>query len=249
MFGYIQWLASRYPNILSQLKDKVEILRPQVTAKNAHPRTIEMTANLGAGFRFFLEYAQDMEVLTAKDASILWEHAWKVLVLVAGKQHRKQREQEPAHRFIGLIKAALMGKKVHVTDTRGEIPEKDAGRWGWESTMDGCRSKGERIGWVDGDKLYLDKDMAYAAAHRLSRDQGDDSGLGVTPATLNRHLFEHGLLAESDIETKRRTYTVRKMIEGSTYEVLAISIASLDCDLSDLSDFFEEHVPRAQEKK
>ena len=64
---------------------------------------------------------------------------------------------------------------------------------------------GRRIGWIDGEDLYLEPEASYAAAQEVARELGD--GLAVSSQTLRRRLKERGLLVscERDKTTNRRT--------------------------------------------
>ena len=80
-----------------------------------------------------------------------------------------------------------------------------------------------RIGWLDGDDLYLEPDAALSAAQRLARDAGD--ALVVTPRTLHRRLRERGYLASTDV--KRETLKVRRTLEGARRDVLHLRAGSV----------------------
>src|SRR3989442_12324409 len=75
---------------------------------------------------------------------------------------------------------------------------------------------GDRVGWLDGEDLYLDPDAAYAAVQRLGQEIGDR--IALTPQTLRKRLKERAVLATC--ETQRRMLTVRRTLEGQPLEVL-----------------------------
>jgi len=88
--------------------------------------------------------------------------------------------------------------------------------WGWRRSGDEWRAQGERIGWLDDEALYLEPEVAYAAAQKLSRDSSDP--LTVTGSTLRKRLQERALLLSTD--TNRQTLTVRRTLEGRRRDVL-----------------------------
>jgi hypothetical protein len=81
-----------------------------------------------------------------------------------------------------------------------------------------------RVGWLDGDDLFLEPEASYATAQELAREQGE--GLPVSARTLHRRLKERGLLANWDDRRKRTT--VRRALEGvQLREVLHLPAAAL----------------------
>ncbi|MGH2690291.1 MAG: hypothetical protein ACRDKW_16015, partial [Actinomycetota bacterium] len=112
-------------------------------------------------------------------------------------------------------------------------PEVHEESWGWRRDTYGTwEPKGERVGWLDGEHVYLEPDAAYAVVQRLGQEVGDR--LPLTPQTLRRRLKEAGALASS--ETKRRMLTVRRTLEGQRREVLhlhkeTLSPSTEDADL------------------
>ena len=77
-------------------------------------------------------------------------------------------------------------------------------------------ARGEKVGWIEKDDVYLDPDSSYAVAQKLLRDQNDS--LPVTAQTLRKRLKEKGLLASSDGASE--TIMVRHTVEGKRRYVL-----------------------------
>ena len=134
---------------------------------------------------------------------------------------------EPAARFIELLAAVLSSGKGHVAAPNGDVPPSPE-RWGWQR-----RDVGEeltwvpltpqRIGWVDGEDLYLQPDAAYAAVRRLAQDEGD--GVPLAPKTLWKRLDEKGLLASRDEDGRN---LVRRTLGGDRRRVLHIAASTLE---------------------
>ena len=133
-----------------------------------------------------------------------------------------QAADETAQRFTALISSALLEGRAHLTMPSGEAPLNPTA-WGWrnETTLgqDGSstvvqRPQGDRIGWVDGDNVYLDPKAAFHVAEQMS--------IGGRPSatlrTLKKRFFEGGLLASRDVT--RGVYTIRRTVNGSRKEVL-----------------------------
>ena len=73
-------------------------------------------------------------------------------------------------------------------------------------------ARGEHIGWVDGEYLYLNPPVAYAAVSRLLAEQGIE--LPKKPATLWGELLAAGWIALADRERERQRTTFKKRIGG-----------------------------------
>lgn len=103
--------------------------------------------------------------------------------------------------------------------------------WGWRQLPYGAGDtpspewvpQGRRVGWLDGESLYLEPEAAYAAAQRLGQQIGDP--LAVTPGTLWKRLHGRNLLVSSD--SARETLKTRVTIEGRRITVIHLRAATL----------------------
>ena len=136
--------------------------------------------------------------------------------------------EEPAQRFLALLRAALSSHRAHVADATTE-PNPDAACWGWQLVIGsgGYERKewcpnGERLGWIRDGVLLLDPDAAFAATQKLARDQG--TAIPVKQRTLWKRLAEQGLLASRD--QARGTNTVRRTIGGLRREVIHLKAST-----------------------
>lgn len=78
----------------------------------------------------------------------------------------------------------------------------------------------QRIGYVEGESLFLLPEMAYSTVQQMAQSQQ-----GVTfvqQRTLWKHLHEAGLLSTRD--AKRERYTVRRMVAGARLELLHMQV-------------------------
>jgi hypothetical protein len=67
--------------------------------------------------------------------------------------------------------------------------------------------QGERLGWIDGNNLFLLPAVAYACAERLCREQG--RSLSLTDRMLGRRLKEAGWIISTDRRDRGESKTVR----------------------------------------
>jgi hypothetical protein len=83
--------------------------------------------------------------------------------------------------------------------------------------------KGQRVGWICQEDLYLEPAAVLAVVQRLAKDCGQF--LALTPRTLGKCLFSKGLLARRDVHRNR--YTVRKNIQGRRSNFLYLKASSV----------------------
>jgi hypothetical protein len=87
-------------------------------------------------------------------------------------------------------------------------PARNPGRAEW-------LPQGARVGWLDGQDLFLDIDSAYGVARVAAA--GVD-GIAVGSQTLIKRLHESGRL--KSIDERREKLKIRRVIEGRRLEVL-----------------------------
>jgi len=210
MAGYVRWLAAHHAGICEALIDQAQDLQAAVQGQlpdRAHPRTPRIIAHLAAGMLAFLLFAWDAGTLSGDEAERLWRREWEALFAAGMAQGAHQAEADSVPRFLDLLVAVLESGHAHVAGADGTSPpEVDAGAQGWRSDGGGIpRPQGVRIGWVEGDDLYLIPDAAYAEVQRLAKDQGE--WLGVDRATMGRRLRDRGVLVSPNDEhlTVKRT--------------------------------------------
>jgi len=220
MAGFLAWIAPQYDWVVSDLKAGVVTLRDAVIAKLGalgHGRTATIVADLLAGIAVFLRFAVEIGAITADEAEALRARFKHAIMAVARDQAAHHADADPCQRYLTLLASALGAGKCHVATTDGTMPNDVPALWGWKSeevpSRDGppgttWRSQGPRIGWVDGDDLYLDPDSAYAEVQKLATAQGD--AFPLTKNTLAKRLHERGSLLGTD----KGRLTAQKTIEG-----------------------------------
>ena len=124
-------------------------------------------------------------------------------------------------RFLGLLRAAIAAGRAHVAARNGGIPD-DPGTRGWCSSRPARNPgraewlpQGARVGWLDGENLFLDIDAAYGVARAAAA--GVD-GIAVGIQTLIKRLHQSGRL--KSIDERREKLKIRRVIDGRRLEVL-----------------------------
>lgn len=222
MAGFVQWLASRRQQIANSLPDRLAELRRDYQRYRPHPRTPDNLAQAVIGLDIWAEFAEDVGAVTGSEADQLRQRLSAVLPEVADMQQSILSASDPAGRLVPLLRAAIRSGNAHVGAMGGGLPA-DPGRLGWTPVEGATRPQGRRIGWVEGDELYLDFTMALAAAQESAEAAGEP--LTITPTKLKKRLQEQGYLRS--VDRQRETLTIRKMIDGKRVEVLHVSARPL----------------------
>ena len=234
MAGFLRWLACRYEEVRAHLPEEIIRLRQEATQSGQHRRTPDIVANVALGLRYLFEFSKEAGALQESEASDLWRQSWAALGEAASEQAGHLAASEPTVRFFELLSAAIASGRAHVAGPSGEPPEVpgDLGRpaaWGWWSNDNesfgraGWQPKGPRVGWIEGDDLFLNSPAAYEVAQKMAGAVGD--GIAVSEQTLKKRLKDKGLLAST--EPERGRLTVRKTLEGTRREVLHLRAKAL----------------------
>lgn len=197
MAGYIVWLASRRDKFAACQVEQLAKLRAEVLEGGAHKRTPGNAARLAYGLKLFLEFAVDVGAIDEGERDRLWERGWSAISRYASDQAEYSGEADPARRYVDLLRSTLSSGKAHVCDRSGNMPENPQA-WGWQrrssafdNTYLGLEVRGPRVGWIDGDHLYLDPEAALATVQQAARDAGEPLALG--PRAMHKRLYEQGL--------------------------------------------------------
>jgi hypothetical protein len=175
-----------------------------------------MVSNLQAGFELLLTFASDCGAVSAAERSKLSRRCWDALMESAAAQAKHHAATEPAAQFMAVLRTLLSSGRAHLAALCGGQPERAAGSCGWRRNAERWSPHGDRVGWADGEDVYLDPKAAYRLVQGAGRDSGEV--LAVTEQTLKKRLNEKKLLAS--VDRGRQTLTIRKQIEGSSKDVL-----------------------------
>lgn len=215
MAAYVQWIAVRYTELEKKLEGLRRDLREQVRASGQHRRTPDAVAELALGISYFLSFAVDVGAIDEAERDAFWSRCWTALLGIGAEQMALQQEHEPVERYFDLLRSALASGAAHVADKDGCEPASSLG-WGWRRDDGEAHAQGERIGWIDGDNLFLDSHTAYTAVR--ARARAGDEVYPLREGELRRQLFATNRLASR--EQERGRFTVRHMLEGQRRAVL-----------------------------
>jgi phage/plasmid primase-like uncharacterized protein len=205
MAGYVQWLAGRHDEVLDRYAREVKTLRADTATAAAHLRTSDTVRALIASWRIFLDFAQKSGSITLIEKADLEARGTIAFASIAEDQDEMQAVSDPVLRFFELLRSALLSGKAHAASVSQNAPEEPE-LWGWRRHDANCafswRPQGDRIGWLEGEDLYLEPPAAYALAEKLASAEGQS--LGLSKATLEKRLYERGYLASVEKVTNAK---------------------------------------------
>ena len=181
-------------------------LRESLQQEGLHLRTSGIAAQLLLSMELLLQFAQSCGALEMGEAATILNRCRVALQQNLSRQLRIQSETDPVQIFLSLVQSALTTGSAHLQPIGAPIP-RDPELWGWRRTSgspSGYTQSGIKIGWIHGEDLYLDKNIAFGHAQHLAREQGEV--LSVSLRTLMKRLFEQHLLV---VEESQDTNTHR----------------------------------------
>jgi hypothetical protein len=178
-------------------------------------------ASLTIGLSQFLTFAEEVGAITAEEAKRHSDEGWNALIETGRSQTRHQGSEDVVNQFISLLSAAINSGGAHLVNTKDNGRPDDAESWGWRTSSYGEGPLGPRIGWIEGQNVYLDPESAFAVIQKLAQSQG--TTLPVTQHTLWKRLKEKGCLAS----TNPGRNTIRLTIPGKRPRVIHLNKATL----------------------
>lgn len=230
MTGYIQWLSSRIPELQQRIPTRRRELRDEIVEDLPHSRTIDIIAKLLSGWEQFLQYAVDSKAIPQDEQQEFFDTCKQVLCGLGASQSEHVTSEEPVQRFLELLQTAFSSGCAHLEDSvdGGTISCDDPVLWGWKPNTTKSEygsvqytAKGDCIGWLDGDHIYLEPGSVYKCIQRIAKDQ--DRNIAVTDKTLWKRLKEKGVLASHEPNRS----TSRKSIHSKRRNVLHLKIESI----------------------
>jgi hypothetical protein len=251
MAGYLRWFAPQIDKLQETLSGRQRDLREVLVQGAQHRRTPDAAASLIVGWETFLRFAEDAGAVSHADAACLLTRARAALTDSAEVQLAHQASEEPAIRFLALLRATISSGRAHLADADTGARPDDPACWGWQVSLVGAgnyeqevwRPNGERLGWIRQDDLFLEPETAFSAAQQLARDQG--TSLSIKQRALWKRLAEQGLLASRD--PARGTTTVRRTIERMRRDLLHLRTNALAAKIDQAGDETDQRDETGQE--
>lgn len=234
MAGYIQWLAARRnnePDLVDKLRAEAVERRAKLTTGVGHARVPEAAAGLILGWHTFIEYARHVKAVTDRESAQLWKRVRAAIVAGMTEQTEHTRQMKVEEIYISALASSLAAGKAHFADRVGlEEPngQLNPREWGWDPHIGpemttAWKSRGDRIGWVDGETgyVYLHPQAAYEVA--VAHAKRAQVPLNTSKNGVHKHLHEAGYLHTiGKGEGAAATLTIPVRIGGKLQRVLHV---------------------------
>jgi hypothetical protein len=180
-----------------------------------HPRAADNVVDLLAALTRFLVYAIEAGAYTDGEARALRRDALRALLVPLDTSAFDEAAQA-----VAMLRDMLLSGRCHLTTRSGAPPTADSHLYGWTTTTGAFtepRPGGKRIGYLDGNRLYL---IPGALIDELRSAQ---QRLGVEPTFTHRQLgrlfHERGWILKT-----HRGYGQRITIGGKQHDVWPIAV-------------------------
>jgi hypothetical protein len=205
MRAFIEHLRSQDESFRERLKEKFERYREDaLELRGLHSRLPENVSHLYLGFELGMTFAVTLDAIEKTLAQAHIARAWEIFCTLAREHGRVIGEERPVAAFLGTIEEALAQGRAWLADpSTGLLASGDAG------------VGSEKLGWADGEGIYLLPAAAYKFASGRLEYRG---GVQVSERALHKLLEEDRKLLRSESEPDR--LTPNKWCEDTTHRVL-----------------------------
>ena len=195
--AYTDWIRERFlssaekeQEFISSLQKDFTVYRDAFSGSGirCHGRVPEMVAWLQLGWKMFLLFLQEKEMLEEKRVFFLQEEFRELLYALAKKQSIQIERDKPTHIFIRKLYALLESGQAKVLN-------KDGGE-SFEPTS--------FVGYEDETFLYLNREIAHRMVKRLCDEQGES--FPISARALTKALAEEELI---DVSGGMNTRAIR----------------------------------------
>lgn len=227
--AFIRYLAARDFDVVRQ-EFQSKRREERESEQMSHARTTDIRAQLAAAYEQFMGFVTEIGALDADEIAKLRARIDVALKEAANAQAAYATAAEPVGVFFRLLASAIGAGRAHLARPDGGAPGWHEAACGWRKVTlgtgdyqrDEWQAQGDRVGWIEGDYLFLDRDAAYRAAQSMA---ADGSGIEVSVLTLVRRLHDKGKLVCT--EPVRETLTIRRTFEGRQHHVLHLRAQEL----------------------
>lgn len=211
----VQWVAGRRDQLVEDFTQAEEDVDhrlctqtywrnriPRQSGHNGlHDRLVQSAVTLDRGIVIMLMMLRDLDVITADEAKDFY--SWARDGIAEAISLQDSSASDPAEQLMEYLREAIANGNAHLSGIDGAVPD-DAAALGWVDQSTGMhpqwRPNGQRIGIINGDRLYLLPTTVISVANQMS--QRADEAFSETKVSLASSLQSHGWLV-TDAAGKR----------------------------------------------
>jgi hypothetical protein len=118
----------------------------------------------------------------------------------------------PKNRFFAILRELISQDKAYLADTKDESPKLEVA------------PDVKRIGWREGDVVFLSMEVCFTAVVQYCKAQGEL--FPVKKRTLIAQIAQQNLVVQTQGESARNA--IKKTIQGKTHSVLPVPASLLE---------------------
>jgi hypothetical protein len=198
MSAFISWLRPSAHILESKTAERERSVRDLITSPD-HMRIAANVAGIMVGLNAFLRFCETVGYYTREHADNMADHWFSIVKGLCRNQADEVMDADPVHRFITLVRGCLSSGRAHITTDKGLEPD-EGWLWGWQMQGMNSRPMGPRIGYIDGDWVYLEPSSAIGAVNDLGAKT--DGRMSITSRTLSKRLKAAGLSQEGTVQKR-----------------------------------------------
>lgn len=183
--GYLLWLAERYPQLQSDLPERLFRYTDAARSEGAHLRMPANVAAMFLGAEMGLEYALHTGALDQAAHDRLRSDAWSTLLALGNRQNSMVVEEKPVEMYLAALEQMLAQGACYLRHK--DAPDDDARCLPVRRTP-----VAEFLGWYDEFFWYLLPKVSFGAVWRFYRSTGvafPDTERGVREKLLEQKLL------------------------------------------------------------
>ncbi|MGC5225407.1 CHC2 zinc finger domain-containing protein [Micromonospora sp. DT81.3] len=233
----VQWIAGRRDQLIEDFTEAEEDVdhrlsthkfwRTKIPAASTHAglhdRLVQSAVVLDRGIAVMLMMLRDLEVISVDECRAFY--AWARDGIAEAISMQDSSASDPAEQLMEYLREAIANGNVHLSAMDNAVPL-EPGSVGWTEQSNGMnrqwRANGQRLGVINGDRVYLFPSTAISVANNMS--QRADEAFSETKVSISSSLKSHGwLIADSD---GKRSVN-RRLGRGSQSRVWDVPLAAL----------------------
>src|SRR5581483_10211725 len=222
--AFVRWVAPRYTDVRHSLATERDSVRDAFVRTAPHARTPQAVADLMVGLSLAVRFALEADALSPAEADDVLGRARAALAALSAGQAEHLQAADPVDQFLRMVPAVLLSGQAHLSAPDGGPPPA-AATLGWQRDGSEWRPRGVRIGWADGQTIYLEPETAFAEVQKLATAQREP--IGMAARTLWKRMHERKLLTKVDTRGGSTRFAARATLGGERVEVLHLDRRTL----------------------
>ena len=213
MRGYIEYLRDDFDSLGARLQEKHERTRELVrSSSDPHARLAENISHIYLGLDMGMEFAVTVGAITEKEADGHRDCGLNVLIELTNQHGKSLLDDRPVEAFLSAIREGLASGRAWL-----------APRSNGDEAVGHDKPGSEKLGWVDGEGVYLLPDTAFRFAMGRLDYRG---GVHISQRQLKKMLDQEGYLLTNPSEQAR--LEANRWCEGATRRVIWLRPSALE---------------------